>query len=119
MSGYVVINSGGLIVGTYHNYQIAQSVASENPGTRVMSVETYEQLAQQSQQPQPQPQPQAPSPYRMQKSRRQSKSIIPNMIGTYRPFRSPMFSPATPRYTLSERNPRYREDEHEESYEDE
>lgn len=112
MSGYVVINSSGLIVGTYHNYQTAQSVAEQNPGTRIMSVETYEQLTQQSQQPQPS----SPSPYQIQKSRPQSKSIIPNMIGTYRAFRSPMFSPATSRKTLSERNPRYRE---EDEYEDE
>ena len=111
MSGYVVINSSGVIVGTYQNYRIAQSVASQNPGTRVMSVETYERLIEQAKQSQSQPQPEAPSPYRMQKSRRQSKSIIPNMIGTYRPFRSPMFSPATPRHTLSERNRRFREEE--------
>lgn len=109
MSGYIVINSSGLIVGTYHSYQTAQSVAEQNPGTRAMSVETYEQLTQQSQQPQPS----SPSPYQYQKSRRQSKSIIPNMIGSYRAFRSPMFSPPTSRKTLSERNPRYREDEYE------
>ena len=109
MSGYVVVNSSGLIVGTYHNYQTAQSVAEQNQGTRAMSVETYERLTQQSQQPQSQ----SPSPYQNQKSRRQSKSIIPNMIGSYRAFRSPMFSPPTPRHTLSEKNPKYREVEYE------
>jgi len=109
MSGFVVVNSSGLIVGTYHSYQTAQDVASQNTGTRVMSVETYERLTQQSQQPQSE----SPSPYQNQKSRRQSKSIIPNMIGSYRAYKSPMFSPATPRKTLSERNPRYREVEYE------
>jgi len=110
MSGYVVINSSGLIVGTYYNYQTAQSVAEQNPGTRIMSVEMYEMLKEQQSQ---QIQPSSPSPYQIQKSRRQSKSIIPNMIGTYRAFKSPLFSPATSRKTLSERNPRYREDEYE------
>lgn len=109
MSGFVVVNSSGLIVGTYHSYQTAQDVAQQNQGTRVMSVETYERLTQQSQQSQTE----SPSPYHNQKSRRQSKSIIPNMIGSYRAFRSPMFNPPTPKHTLSERNRRLREVEYE------
>ena len=89
---YVVVNSSGLIIGTYSNFRTAQLVAAKNRGTRAMTMETYQQLTGYEERPIPRP------------PKTIKKSIIPNMIGSYESFETPIFSPPTTRSTLSQRN---------------